>query len=77
MPRFFRLFCLFTCLCTVIACTPPAPKELPEAELRQVFEKIDADVTANCKAYQRLETATVDIGHRLTGSENGKKADKK
>ncbi|MCX2450692.1 M28 family peptidase [Pedobacter sp. PLR] len=40
-----------------------------------VFKKINAEVQANSKAYDNLKFATENIGHRLTGSENGAKAE--
>ncbi|MFY9463779.1 MAG: M28 family peptidase [Sediminibacterium sp.] len=42
---------------------------------KTVFDKINAEVQNNSKAYSSLKTATETIGHRLTGSENGKKAE--
>jgi len=43
--------------------------------LHDTFARIDVEVTQNFKAYSTLEEATSTIGHRLTGSENGKKAE--
>jgi hypothetical protein len=40
-----------------------------------IFAKINQEVQANSKAYNTLKEATGNIGHRLTGSENGKKAE--
>ncbi len=40
-----------------------------------VFSKINADVLQNSKAYQTLKFETETIGHRLTGSANGEKAE--
>ncbi len=40
-----------------------------------IFAKINAEVLANSKAYSSLQKATTTIGHRLTGSANGKKAE--
>jgi hypothetical protein len=39
------------------------------------FEKINQEVQQNSQAYSRLKEATGKIGHRLTGSSNGKKAE--
>lgn len=44
-------------------------------EWNDLFAKINAEVLANSKAYSSLKTATETIGHRLTGSPNGKKAE--
>jgi hypothetical protein len=41
----------------------------------EVFGKINDDVQQHSKAYGNLKTATETIGHRLTGSPNGKKAE--
>ena len=40
-----------------------------------IFNQINQEVLANSRAYQTLEQATSEIGHRLTGSENGAKAE--
>ena len=39
------------------------------------FSKLDREIKNNSKAYQTLEQATRTIGHRLTGSTNGAKAE--
>jgi hypothetical protein len=44
-------------------------------EWNTVFANINAEVNANSKAYSSLKEATETIGHRLTGSANGKKAE--
>lgn len=46
-----------------------------EESRQETFSKIDAEVLQNSKAYATLQEATSTIGHRLTGSENGKKAE--
>ncbi|NJN42741.1 MAG: M20/M25/M40 family metallo-hydrolase [Flammeovirgaceae bacterium] len=43
--------------------------------LNETFQRINDEVLQNSKAYSTLEEATSTIGHRLTGSENGKKAE--
>jgi hypothetical protein len=40
-----------------------------------IFAKINQEVVDNSNAYSSLKTASETIGHRLTGSENGKKAE--
>ena len=40
-----------------------------------IFTQINQEVLHNSKAYSSLKTATSTIGHRLTGSENGEKAE--
>jgi len=53
----------------VMGCTPPKDDQAT------VFRKINEEVLANSKAYATLGEATSTIGHRLTGSENGAKAE--
>ncbi|RZS71247.1 M20/M25/M40 family metallo-hydrolase [Pseudobacter ginsenosidimutans] len=43
--------------------------------LQTVFESINTEVLSNSKAYETLKESTISIGHRLTGSVNGKKAE--
>jgi hypothetical protein len=40
-----------------------------------VFSRINSEVQQNSKAYPNLKSATETIGHRLTGSANGAKAE--
>jgi carboxypeptidase Q len=47
----------------------------PKETLDQTFRRIDEEVKLNSKAYSTLKEATSTIGHRLTGSENGSKAE--
>jgi hypothetical protein len=44
-------------------------------EWNSIFTKINQEVLANSNAYTSLKIASETIGHRLTGSENGKKAE--
>lgn len=59
---------LFT-LALIVSC---GPKKNPQVA---VFEKINKEVLANSRAYETLEEATKTIGHRLTGSDEGAKAE--
>ena len=43
--------------------------------LEDVFVKINQEVLYRGRSYETLEVATSTIGHRLTGSTNGKKAE--
>ncbi|QNF34484.1 M28 family peptidase [Adhaeribacter swui] len=52
---------------------PVAAQENPAWE--KVFNRINTEVQQNSKAYSTLQQASTTIGHRLTGSENGKKAE--
>jgi carboxypeptidase Q len=45
------------------------------APLEPVFEEINQEVKTNAQVYATLGQATSYIGHRLTGSENGKQAE--
>ncbi len=54
----------------ITACTPKAPETLPET-----FHRINEEVLKNSQAYATLKESTSTIGHRLTGSENGQKAE--
>ena len=47
----------------------------PKDDLNQVFNAINNDVLAHSEAYENLEKASLEIGHRLTGTSNGKKAE--
>lgn len=47
-------------------------KEETQAEM---FARIDAEIKQNAKGYSTLKEATETIGHRLTGSENGARAE--
>jgi carboxypeptidase Q len=49
--------------------------ENKDENLRKQFSKIDQEVRSNSKAYTTLEDVTKTIGHRLTGSDNGAKAE--
>jgi hypothetical protein len=44
-------------------------------DFNAVFSKINTEVQTNSKAYASLKDATSTIGHRLTGSANGAKAE--
>ena len=59
---------LFT-LALIVSC---GPKKNPQVA---IFEQINEEVLANSRAYETLEEATKTIGHRLTGSEEGAKAE--
>jgi hypothetical protein len=63
---FFALFISATSL-SVMAQTKPA--------WNGIFANINKEVQENSNAYTSLKIASETIGHRLTGSENGKKAE--
>ena len=50
-------------------------KAQAKPEWASIFAKINAEVLNNSNAYTSLKIASETIGHRLTGSENGKKAE--
>ena len=59
---FFSLAFIFSCSTT-------------KEDLNTIFNKINEETLANSRAYETLEEATNTIGHRLTGSEEGAKAE--
>jgi hypothetical protein len=60
---------LLFALALVFGCSPKKDDQAT------VFKKINEEVLANSRAYETLEEATKTIGHRLTGSEEGAKAE--
>ena len=50
------------------------PEATAETRL-ELFKRIDQEISLNSKAYATLQEETSTIGHRLTGSENGSKAE--
>lgn len=66
-----KLFLLFTIVAISFSCSKQE-KQLSNSEL---FAKIDAEIKANSQAYNDLKVSSETIGHRLTGSENGAKAE--
>lgn len=59
-------------LCLGLLCFCFSCKEESRPE---VFSRINTEVTQNSQAYSTLREATSTIGHRLTGSSNGSKAE--
>lgn len=66
-----KLCSLILLLLVAISCQNTA-KEESQAEL---FARIDSEIKQNAKGYSTLKEASETIGHRLTGSENGAKAE--
>lgn len=66
-----KITSLFITVLFVFSC---AETEKSESQ-SELFARIDKEIKANSKAYSTLEEATSTIGHRLTGSENGAKAE--
>jgi hypothetical protein len=69
MKKLAAFFAL-TCIC---ATHTSFSQEKPEWKI--IFSEINQEVQANSKAYSSLKTATETLGHRLTGSANGAKAE--
>jgi hypothetical protein len=67
----------FTCTKLILIASAVALNLSAQAQdnFAEVFGKINEDVQAHSKAYGNLKAATETIGHRLTGSPNGKKAE--
>lgn len=63
-----RLLFFLISIATIVSC---AKKETR----LETFRRINEEVLKNSKAYATLGEETSTIGHRLTGSENGKKAE--
>jgi len=61
-------FLFLSTFCIITGSTAQSP--LPAA-----FKQINKEVLANSAAYENLSNASKTIGHRLTGSDNGKKAE--
>ncbi|MFC5411339.1 M20/M25/M40 family metallo-hydrolase [Larkinella bovis] len=51
------------------------PGETSRPSLQKVFAKINQEVLQNSRAFETLTEATQKIGHRLTGSPNGSRAE--
>ncbi|MGB3152255.1 MAG: M20/M25/M40 family metallo-hydrolase [Maribacter sp.] len=66
-----KLTFLFLFSLVILSCSE-AEKQETQAEL---FARIDTEIKQNTKGYNTLKEATETIGHRLTGSENGAKAE--
>ena len=69
IKQFFKISIL--CLSTSLLVNCNKKKE----SLNDAFARINQEVLQNSKAYATLKEATATIGHRLTGSENGHKAE--
>lgn len=63
----------FLSFCSLFAISTLSAQEKPE--WKAIFTRINQEVLAHSKAYSSLQTATTTIGHRLTGSAHGKKAE--
>jgi len=59
----------------LFACAAITTELNAQSNNKAIFTKINKEVLANSKAYETLSDASKTIGHRLTGSENGKKAE--
>jgi carboxypeptidase Q len=65
----------FVVLIVLISTAAYLPKQTDEDDLVEVFKRINEEVLANSRAYETLGEACKTIGHRLTGSTNGKRAE--
>ncbi|RYF97832.1 MAG: M28 family peptidase [Chitinophagaceae bacterium] len=59
----------------LLACAVGISSLHAQSTNQKVFQQINKEVLANSVAYQKLDESGKKIGHRLTGSENGKKAE--
>jgi len=62
-------------LLTIALITLSCAKEEKALSNTELFAKIDTEIKANSQAYKDLKVSSETIGHRLTGSENGAKAE--
>ncbi len=62
-------------LITIVALAISCNETLKEESQAALFARLDTEIKQNSKAYSTLEEATKTIGHRLTGSANGAKAE--
>lgn len=69
MKNRYSMLCLFCVLLGKLAISQDKP------EWNRIFNNISTEVLTNSMAYNSLKTASEKIGHRLTGSDNGKKAE--
>ena len=67
-----KLVYLFVVIVILGSCNTATEK--PET-LSETFQRVDAEIKLNSKAYVDLKESSETIGHRLTGSENGAKAE--
>lgn len=67
----------FTCFLALIVITISTASHFPanDDELVEIFKEINKEVLTNSRAYLTLGDACKTIGHRLTGSSNGKRAE--
>ncbi|WP_419213309.1 M20/M25/M40 family metallo-hydrolase [Maribacter sp. X9] len=56
-------------------CLQACSETKKEETQAQLFARIDSEIKANAKGYSTLKEASETIGHRLTGSTNGSKAE--
>ena len=59
----------------VALCLQACSKTKKEESQVELFARIDTEINQNSKGYSSLKEATETIGHRLTGSSNGEKAE--
>ncbi len=67
-------FIVYRYACLVVVLVALTSSVVTE-ELASVFSRISSEVQQNSQAYETLGEATRTIGHRLTGSPNGEKAE--
>ena len=70
-PKVYGIFILIFLISTAAY----LPVQSEDDELIEVFHRINDEVLANSRAYETLGEACKTIGHRLTGSANGKRAE--
>jgi len=61
--------------CSIFMAIVQTTSAQDKPEWKQVFSSINKEALDHSRAYETLKEATETIGHRLTGSANGKKAE--
>ena len=72
MKNYMKHYASIALIATLGAASCNSPEQ---SELTQAFERINTEVQTNSEAYRRLGESIDSIGHRLTGSPNGAKAE--
>jgi len=70
--NFLNKICVLITIVLIYSCSDPIKYK---QDWNFYFFHITDEVKKNSRAYETLEYATKNIGHRLTGSENGRKAE--
>jgi carboxypeptidase Q len=70
-----KIYCYILTISVGVALLAGTGFRIANDSLTDVFRKINDEVLQRSRAYPTLQEATSTIGHRLTGSENGRRAE--